>query len=82
MRIGLGDQKHLLAPPLDRLAHHLLRPAIGIHLGGVDQCQAKIQAQPQGADFGRTVGIALAHIPTALADGGNFGAIRQADVMH
>lgn len=36
-RVDFGDQKDLIALALNRLANHLFRPALGIHLGGINQ---------------------------------------------
>src|SRR5262245_53146198 len=44
--IGLGDQEYLLAPALDRLADDFLGLAFAIHLRGVDQRHAEIEAKP------------------------------------
>ena len=45
VRIDLADQEHLVAPPGDRLADHLLGAALAVHLGGVDQRHAEVDAR-------------------------------------
>ena len=45
----LAHEEDLVAPALDRLAGDLLGDAVGVHLGGVDQRHAEIEAELQGA---------------------------------
>jgi hypothetical protein len=67
-REHLGDQEHLAAPARDRLTDQRLRGAVGIHLGGVDKGQAKIQAEAQRGDLVGALARVLSHHPTALAE--------------
>src|SRR4051794_40751828 len=41
----LADQEHTVAAALDRLADQLLRRTVAVHLGGVDQAHAQLDAQ-------------------------------------
>lgn len=67
----LGDQEGLVAAPGNSLRHHLLGAAAGIHFGGVDQRDAKVQAELQSLHLiGTATGI-LAHFPGALAEHGD-----------
>jgi hypothetical protein len=56
--IDFADQEHLVAAAGDRLAHHFLGAALAVHLGGVDQRHAEVQAQAQRR-----------HLVAARADG-------------
>ena len=51
----LGDDEGLLAAAGDGLAHHFLGAAAAVHLGGVDQRHAEIEAEAEGR---RLVGAA------------------------
>ena len=82
VRIDLGDQKHLVPPAGDGFGYHLLCAAIGIHFGGVDQGQPEIEAEAQCGGLGLRGGAVLAHMPGALAQGGQRGSIRQCHVPH
>jgi hypothetical protein len=80
--IDLGDQEDLVAAPGDGLRHHLLRAALGVHLGRVDQRHAEVEAEPQRRRFPRAVGAAFPHLPGALAERWHPHAIRQTDHRH
>ena len=78
VRIDLGDDEHAVPSPGDGIADHLLGAAFGVHLGGVDQRHAEVEAEPQRLRLGRPVAGALAHLPGALAEGGNGRAVGKA----
>jgi hypothetical protein len=82
LRIDLGDEKDLIPPPGDGLAHHFLGAALGVHFRGVDQGQAQIEPGAQGRDLGLPVGRALSHMPAALAQCRHGSAIGQCDALH
>jgi hypothetical protein len=49
--IDFGDQHHPVAQAADRLAHHLLRPAVGIHFRRIDHRQSMVDARAQCSHF-------------------------------
>ncbi len=77
VRQHLADEKDFVAPAGDRLANHLLRAAVGVHLGGVDQRHAQVQPQLQGGNLVRTPLLLFTHSPGALAERGNSLARRE-----
>jgi hypothetical protein len=48
-----------------RLADHLLGPAVAVHLGGVDDAPAVVQRAPHGGHFGRAAVRVFAQAPRA-----------------
>ncbi|MCY1554452.1 hypothetical protein D9M68_910260 [compost metagenome] len=68
VRIDLADQKHLLAHPGNRLAHHQLGAAFAVHLGRVDQAQAQLDTLAQRRHFRAPLAGHFAHAPGALTD--------------
>jgi hypothetical protein len=80
----LGGQHDLLAPALERLPGDLLRLAIGVHVGGVDDVDAPVEG---GVDDPRAlvvVGIAHGaehHRPQAVGAHLDAGAAENA-VVH
>ncbi len=46
----LGREDHLVASPLQRLADDLLRDAGGVHVGGVDEVDARVQSAVDDPD--------------------------------
>lgn len=64
----LRDQESLVAAPGNGLRHHFLGAAAGIHFSGIDQRDAKIEAELQGVDFTGTAAGILAHLPRALPE--------------
>ena len=79
VRIDLADQENAVALALDRLGDDFLGPAFGVHLGGVDQRHAEIDAEAQGIGLPLRVRGAFAHVPGALAESRDLGAVRQSD---
>ncbi|MCY1182167.1 hypothetical protein D9M73_227130 [compost metagenome] len=71
VRVDLADQKHLVAAPGNGLANDFFRTAFGIHLGGVDQCQAQLDTLLQRRHFAAALARVFAHVPGTLADGWN-----------
>lgn len=69
--IDFGHQRHAVAQAVNRLAHHLFRPAVSVHFGGIDNRQPELNARSQCSHFLRTMRAALPHIPGSLPDGGN-----------
>ena len=65
VRIDLADEIDLVAPAGDGLGHDLLGAALAVHLGGVDQVQAEIEAELQRLGLGGPIRAALAHVPRA-----------------
>ena len=61
-RQHLGDDEDLVAPALDGRAGDLLGTAIGVHLRGVDQRHAAIDAGLNCPDFVGGMGAVLAHV--------------------
>ncbi|MNT52707.1 hypothetical protein D3C72_1897460 [compost metagenome] len=81
-RIDLADQEGLIAPPRQGLADHFLGLALAVHLGGIDQPQAQVQAQPQRGDLFGARGGRLAHVPRSHAERGDALAVGQGDLFH
>src|SRR6185436_3159758 len=59
VRVDLRNEEHFIAPPADRLAHQFLGAPVAVHLRGVDQRGARIEA---GAQRGDLLGALRAHI--------------------
>ncbi len=76
--IDFGDQRHPVAQAADRLAHYLLRPAVGIHLRGIDYRQAMVDARAQCSHLLLTLRRVLAHIPGSQPDGRNCRLLAKA----
>jgi hypothetical protein len=74
-----GDEENLLAAPLDGLGHDLLGAAIGVHLGGIDERHAEIEAKAKRCDLLVALARALAHGPGALPKLWHGFAGREAD---
>ena len=71
LRQHLAHDEHLVAAPLDGLGHDPLGLSVAIHLGGVDQRHAEVEAELECRDFGVAQAWALAHVPRALAEAGH-----------
>ena len=67
--IDFGDQHYPVAQTADRLAHHFLRPAVGVHFRRIDHRQSMVDARPQCSHFLLTLRHMFAHIPGAQPDG-------------
>jgi hypothetical protein len=82
VRVDLGDDEDLVAPALDRFADQRLGAAVAVHLGGVDQRQAEVDAAPEGGDlFGAPLRV-VAQVPGALAQRRDHFSARQANSLH
>jgi len=75
VRIHLADHEGPVALAGDRLRHHLLGAAVAVHLGGVDQRHAQVEAEAQRGGLVLGAALALTHPPGALADGRYRGAV-------
>ena len=82
VRQHLADDEQSVAVALHRLGDDLLGDAVAVHLGGVDQGDAEIDAEPQRLDLVGMAAAAFAHVPGALAVGGHLLAIGQRDLRH
>ena len=82
MRIDLADDEQLVPLPGGGHGHHLLRATVGIHLGGVDQRHAQVDAQAQRVRLGLRRRALVAHVPRALPQAGNLLATRQKNSTH
>src|SRR6185369_9622027 len=71
-----------LAPAADRLADQPLGGTVAVHLGGVDQGHAEVDAGLQRGDLRRPAGGLFAHHPGPHAKGRNPFAGGQRDVFH
>ncbi len=67
VRIDLADDEDLLVPPGNRLTDDLLGTALAIHLGGVDQGDAAIDAVAERSDRRSAIAATLAETPSTLA---------------
>jgi hypothetical protein len=63
MRIELAHDVYRVAAPADRLAHDFLGAAPAVHLGGVDEVHAEVEAQLQRAHFLRAPPLLFPHVP-------------------
>ena len=68
LRIHLADQEDLLAQPRKRLAEEALGGAVAVHLGGVDQGHAKVDAGQQRLCFRLATFQGVTHPPSSLTD--------------
>ena len=66
--IDLADEEDLSRQVPNRLADELLGPALAVHLGGVDQGHAELDAEPERRDLLRSAAAVLPHAPGALAE--------------
>src|SRR3546814_8662706 len=55
---GLGRHDHPVAPALDRRAEDRLRSAVGIHVGGIEEIDARVEADVDDASRLFDVGVA------------------------
>ncbi len=67
---------------MDRLGDNILRLAVAVHLGRVDQAHAKLDSQTQRCDFPGTRILPFAHAPVALSEHGDALAIGKYDGFH
>ena len=75
----LGDEELVLsAISLQGPADQQLGPAVGIHLGRVDQTEAQFEAVPQAGDLALGTAVVLGHLPGPLAETGHVRPVRQA----
>jgi hypothetical protein len=75
--VELAHQEDLGAAAGYGVGHHFFGPAFAIHLGGVDQRQAQVQAQAQGGGLAPAAGGVFAHIPGSLPQRGDGNSGRQ-----
>jgi hypothetical protein len=75
----LGDQKYLVAPPGDDLAHQPFGTAVAVELGRVDQGQAQVDSPRQSLLLLIAPGGVVAQFPGALAQGGNGRTVCECD---
>jgi hypothetical protein len=68
LRQHLAHDKHLVAASLDGLGHDPLGLSVAIHLGGVDQPHAELEAELERGDLLGPATRALAHAPGPLAE--------------
>src|SRR5258706_7740665 len=66
----LADKEQLVAASGDRFADERLGSAVGVHLRGVDQCHAKIEAGAERSNFVLSTPRVLSHAPCPLAKRG------------
>ena len=65
LREDLRDEEYLIPLAGDRFRDELLGPATGVHLRGVDERQAEVEAAAQRRDLLGASGRVLAHGPRA-----------------
>ena len=80
--IDLAYDEDLAPAALDGFGDDLLGPALGIHLGGVDEAHAEIEAEAQRRHLVLVAGPALAHLPRPLAQDRDLLAVRQASAAN
>jgi hypothetical protein len=72
LRIDLADQETGIASAAQRLANNLLGSTLPVHLGGIDQRHAELQAKLKGADLAGALIPVFTHEPSALTQRGDF----------
>src|SRR5436305_8872027 len=82
MRIHFGDNKHAIALILDCIRYDFFRTAFAIHLGGIDQCHAQLDSEPQCGDLILVRSCILAHAPGTLTQYWNALAIGKRSEEH
>ena len=80
--IDLADQEHALAPPSDRFTNQLLGSPFAVHLGGIDQRHAQIDAALKRGDFFSARRALLADHPGAHAQRGHLLSRGKTDGFH
>ena len=75
-RQHLADDIDLIAPAGDGLRNELLGAAVAVHLGGVDEVGAEVEARAQRLLLGRALVLVLADLPRALAEPRDGRAVR------
>src|SRR5437868_3920885 len=75
--IELRHHEYLIAASLDRLADNPLRASVGVHLGGVDEPHAELDAGAQSGDLVLSLALAFAHPPCALPEDGHGVSARK-----
>src|SRR3546814_15806065 len=68
---GLGRHDHAFASALDRRAEDRLRSAVGIHVGGIDEVDAGVEADVDDASRLFDVGVAPGAEQRSLAPAGS-----------
>jgi hypothetical protein len=76
-----ADQEDVVPPAGDRPADELLGGAVAVHLGGVDQRQADVDARAKGVQLDVVPVGVLTQVPGAHAEG-RGGAVGQGDGAH
>jgi hypothetical protein len=78
--IELAHDEHLVAPPVDGFGDYLLGAALAVHLRGVDERHAEVDAELEGRDFIGARGRVFAHAPGAEAQPRNRAARRETGI--
>lgn len=82
VRIDFRDDEDLLAATVDGLAHDLLRAALPVHLGGVDERHPEVEPRAQRRDLVGAPLDALAHPPGPLPQRRHRRPVRQHHGAH
>jgi hypothetical protein len=80
VRVHLAHQERLVATARNHLADDLFGPAVAIHLRGIDQRHAEVEAHRQCGDLLRRATWALAHRPGAETQRRHIRAIAKRDL--
>lgn len=82
MWVDLARDEYLIEPALVGLIDQCLRTAFPIHLGGIDQRQAQVDAAANAVDFVLAAGRVVIDAQRTLAEGRNGFATRKRHVFH
>src|SRR5688572_20781975 len=82
VRIDLAYQECAVAPAGNRFGDQFFGCAIAVHLGGIDERCAKVQAEPERCDLISPQRGVLTHAPGAETEGGYALPRAQCDSLH
>ena len=82
VRIDLADEKHLVAPTLDRLADQCLAAPLAVHFRGINEPGTQVKREPDGCDLLGAQRCTVADLPRSKAEGGHTLARRQSHCLH
>jgi hypothetical protein len=82
LRIDFADQEDLVAQARERVTQQSLGRAVAVHLGGVDQAHAELDASTRRSGLLALQTAVLAHPPCALAKRRDAGPAGQINRSH
>src|SRR5579864_4462337 len=79
VRINLADEEHLVAAAGDRVREQFLGAAVTVHLGGIEQPEAGLDARVEGLRLACAMPSRFTHAPRAKPEYRRVGAIGKTD---